>query len=160
MYKINDKVVYKGDVCIVKDIKEKYFKNIDYYVLSPINDFSLTINAPTDSKDIRTIISKEKALELIDKIPSIKLIDIDNEKYIEKEYKDMLSEQTYDGLIKIIKTAYLRNETRINNNKKISEKDDTYFKVAEQKLYDELSIALNIKPEEVKKTIINTCNKK
>ena len=29
MYKINDKVVYKGDVCIVKDIKEKYFKEFE-----------------------------------------------------------------------------------------------------------------------------------
>lgn len=36
MYKVNDLLIYKKDVCKVKEIK--YLRNLDYYVLSPIKD--------------------------------------------------------------------------------------------------------------------------
>ena len=162
MFKKNDKIVYKGDVCIIQDIKKKYYKDIDYYILSPISDTSLTINIPAnaENEDIREIISKKKALELINKIPSIDIINIENEKYIEALYKELLNNKTYDGLIKVIKTTYLRNQKRISNNKKISEKDDLYFKKAEQRLYDELSVALNLKVDDVRQKIINICKAK
>ena len=58
-------------------------------------------------------------------------------------------------LIKIIKTTYERNNNRLLNNKKISEKDDTYFKLAEKYLYNELAISLNTTSEEIKNYIIN-----
>ena len=62
---------------------------------------------------------------------------------------------THEDLIKIIKTTYLRNEKRINDNKKISEIDDTYFKKAEKYLYNEFSVVLNKTFEETKEYVNN-----
>lgn len=62
---------------------------------------------------------------------------------------------THEDLIKIIKTTYLRNKERTENNKKIREIDDSYFKKAEKYLYNEFSIVLNKSFEETKEYIIN-----
>ena len=42
-------------------------------------------------------------------------------------FTQLLNTDNHENLVKIIKTTYLRNENRINNKKKISDKDDKYF---------------------------------
>lgn len=78
---------------------------------------------------------------------------------LEVEYKRLLHEGGYEGLIKIIKTTYLRNNDRINNKRKISEKDNEYFKLAERFLYSEFSVALGISYDEAKEYVINKVKK-
>ena len=155
MYKINELVVYKKDVCKIINIKNISEKK--YYVLSPIDDESLTISVPFEKEKIflRKIISKKEAEKIINCIPNIKTIDDLNDKYIENTYKDLLNNPTYDNLIKIIKSAYIRNKFRTDNNKKTSDKDSKYFNLAEKYLYNELSVALGMNFEEVKNYIIN-----
>ena len=60
MFKEKEMLIYKKGVCIVEKILPKYLKGKDYYVLIPINDKSLKIQVPTDSNEIRNIISKEQ----------------------------------------------------------------------------------------------------
>ena len=66
---------------------------------------------------------------------------------------------THEDLIKIIKTSYLRNKERIDNNKKTTDKDNHYFNQAETYLYNEFSVVLNLSYEETKDYIINEVNK-
>lgn len=159
MYKTNDYIIYRHDVCKIKDIKE--INGNTYYVISPIDDNSLIINTPINNKMgyIRDIISKKEANEIIDSIPNIEPIDIINEKNVELTYKELLNKATFENLIKIIKTTYERNNYRLSNKKKISEKDDTYFKLAEKYLYNELATSLNITKDEVKELITQKFNK-
>lgn len=159
MFNVGDFVVYKKDVCRVIDYKEKHIKDMDYYELVPILDNSLKIVVPVDSGYLRNVISKEEAESIIDMISSIEVIDV-TDKLIENEYKRLLHEQSYEGLIKIIKTTYLRNEDRVNNKRKISEKDDNYFNLAEKYLYSEFSVSLGIPYDEVKKYVIDRVSKK
>lgn len=154
MYKIGDFVVYKRDVCKIVEIKEAYFKGLDYFVLLPLNDKTLKIQVPTNNKLLRDVISKEKVIEIINNIPSIELIKTDN-KLIENEYKRLLNSDKYEDLIKIIKTTYLRNKEREDSKKKISDKDKFYFEKAERLLYSEFSIALNITYDETKEYVAN-----
>lgn len=151
MYKIGDYLVYKKDVCLVKDIKN------DHYILTPVLDSSLTINIPAnnDLGFIRDIISPAQAELLIKSIPDIKPIDIED-RQLENEYKRLLQSGNLEDLIKIIITTYERNEKRINNNKKIGEKDNNYFKLAEKCLYNELSLSLNKTFDETKEYVINS----
>lgn len=153
MYKINDKIIYKREVCVIKTIKEKLFNNKDYYCISPITDSSLTINVPTDSDAIRETLTKEEVLNIIEEIPNIEVINSD-EKSLENVYKELLSTDDIKDLVKIIKTTYLRNQKRLATGKKIGDKDDTYFKKAEKLLYTNLSIALEMTYEECKEYVI------
>lgn len=160
MYKINDYLVYKNDVCKVKNIKKNEINGLDYYILVPTNDDSLIINVPTDNRMgyIKNIITKEEAEKLINDIPKIKPLKNIEDKYIENTYKNLIYNGTREDLIKIIKTTYLRNKERINNKKKISDKDSNYFNKAEKYLYNELSIVLNKTFDETKEYIINRVN--
>lgn len=159
MYKVGDYIVYKRDVCKVLGIKEKYYNNTDYYVLSPVRDTSLKINVPVNNKTlIRDLMTKEEVEHLIKEIPNIESLDIDD-KLIEYTYKELLKSEKHEDLIKIIKTTYLRNKDREDNNKKISEKDNNYLTLAECYLYTEFSVALNKTIEDTKNYVISTVEK-
>lgn len=158
MFKVGDIIVYKKDVCKIIEIKSKYIRDLDYYVLEPIDDMSLKIQIPKNNNFIRELISKEEIHKIIKDIPKIPVITTDD-KMIENEYKRLLQEGTHKDLISIIKTTYLRNEERKNNNKKVGEKDNNYFKLAEKYLYNEFSIVLNKTVEDTKKYIINEVEK-
>ena len=138
----------------------KKFNNEDYYLLRPIKNKSLKISTPVANKNnkIRDLIKKEEINSLIKKIPSIEIITTDD-KFIENEYKKLLTNGTHEDLIKVIKTTYLRNKKRLDNNKKIAEKDKSFFELAEKYLYNELSIVLEKTYEETKEFIINEVKK-
>ena len=155
MFKKDDYLVYGKDVCIVRDILKNYFNKEDYYLLVPIKDQSLKIKTPINDKysKIRKIISKEELENLIHTIPSVDVIE-SNDKFMEHEYKNLLATGNHLDLVKIIKTTYLRNKKRIDDNKKISEKDNNYFNLAKEYLYNEVAVVLGISYEEAKKYMI------
>lgn len=149
MFKKGNYIVYRKDVCLVNDIVE--LRGEKYYSLSPLCDESMQLKIPVNNTTglLREVISKENAEKLIDNIPNIEVLDL-NEKTIENEYQKLLASSSVEDLIKIIKTTYLRNDNRLKNGKKIGEKDDLYFKKAEQLLYTEFSISLGMSYKEAK----------
>lgn len=156
MFKKNDYVIYKRNVCIIKEINPNSYSGKEYYILVPIDDPSLKINIPVDKSNLllRNIMTKEEAEALIKKIPNIKTIN-NNNKTLEVEYKNLMNTGNLDDLISIIKTTYLRNDSRIKSGKKIADKDNDYFNRAERYLYNELSLSLNMPYEETKEYVIS-----
>lgn len=160
MFKEGDFVVYKRDVVRMVGVRTNQLNNQEYYVLVPINDDSLKIDVPVDNRlgHIRKLMTKEDIINLIKKIPSIPCIETNN-KLIENDYKNLLNEGSHESLIKIIKTTYLRNKERIDSNKKVGDKDNHYFNLAEKYLYTEISIALNVSYDEAKEYVIREVEK-
>ena len=153
MYKENDIVVYRKDVCKIIGIKK--INELDYYIMNKLDDSSLTITIPINSNLIRKVITKKEAENIINQIPNIKPLKNIDDKYMESKYKELLHNGSYEDLITIIKSAYLRNSNRIKNSKRVSERDTKYFDLAEKYLYTELSIALDITIDETQNYIIN-----
>lgn len=155
MFKIGEYVVYKRDLCIIKDITDN-----KYYKLAIIDDDTLTISVPVENKLslLRYPISIDEANNLISKINSIKPLNL-NEKLLENAYKDLMKTNKHEDLIKIIKTTYLRNKERLDNGKKIGDKDQTFFEQAEKYLYNELSYVLNMSYYDCKNYIIECVTK-
>ena len=156
MFNVSDYLVYGKKVCKVKEIIN--IKEEPYYVLVPTQEESLTIKIPTKSNKIRKIITKEEIDKLMKRIKDINIIQTD-EKYLDSEYKKCLAEDTYEGLIKVIKTTYLKNKKRIDENKKTTDRDMKYFEKAEEYLYNELRIPLNLSFEETKKYVVDKVKK-
>lgn len=158
MFKEKDYIVYKRNVCKI----DSFYETKDgkkYYNLIPIDDSGLKIKLPIDNKNIRKIISKKEIEKIIKSIKDIDIIDEPNKKLLEYQYKELLMNGDYKSLVKIIKTTYLRNKERINNNKKTSDMDEYYFKEAERILYNEFSVALNMNYNETKDYIISEVDK-
>ena len=155
MFKIGDYVIYRRDLCMIKDITDN-----KYYKLSLTDDDSLSISVPIDNKFnyLRYPISISEANEIISKIPDIEPIKT-NDKLLEGVYKELMKTNKHEDLIKIIKTTYLRNKERLDSGKKVGDKDQTFFKQAEKYLYNELAYVLNMGYDDCKKYIIECVTK-
>lgn len=150
MKKIGEYIVNRKQVCKIEDIVTSRGKT--YYSLAPIGDKTLKIKVPVDSTLLRDLITKEELEKLLLDIPSIDAID-DTDKMIENKYKELLKSGTHADLVKVIKTTYLRNKRRAENNKKLSEKDNDYNKRAEKYFYNEISVILGLNFDKTKEYI-------
>ena len=158
MYKINDYVVYKREVCKIIDVNKSYYKGLDYYVLSVLNDETLKLQVPVDNNSIRPLMSKKDITNLIKKIPDIEIISC-NDKLLEIEYKNKMKSENVEDLISIIKTTYLRNKKRLDNKKKTALKDNDFFEIAEKYLYTEIAVVFKISYNEAKEYVIGEVSK-
>ncbi len=158
MFQVGDYLVYKRDVCIVDEIKENYMNGLDYFVLIPERDSSLKIQIPKDSSFIRKLITKKDVEKIIQEIPNIGVIEAED-KLLEQEYKKLLNSGLHEDLIKVIKTTYLRNKKRVENKKKIGDKDNFYLEQAENDLYGEFGRVLGLSLEETKEYVIDKVEK-
>lgn len=149
MLKVGDYVIYQEQVCQIKEQKINEFTNLESFILVPVTDSSLKLNVPVNNPNIKNLMTKEEIKNLIALMPSIPLIDIED-KLLENEYKRLYHSGSKEDLIRIIKTTYRRNQERLNNNKKISEKDNKYFTLAENLLYSEIATVFGISLEEAK----------
>lgn len=154
MYKINDYVIYKREVCVVKDLKK--INNQDYYTLENKEDTSLKISIPVSQETqlLRHLATFDEISNTLDHINEIPTLDI-NERNLEEQYKLLLQGTTIENLIKIIKTAYIRNEIRKNNHKHLSDTDTSYQELAEQFLFNEIAYAMNISYDAAKELVFN-----
>lgn len=160
MFQKGDYVICGNNgICCVQDVTTLDISGVDkkrkYYLLKPVFQSTSTVYVPLDAADksIRKASSRQEADELIQSIPNIPLIPLADEKTLERTYKEYMHEGSCIAWIKLIKTIYLRKEKRILKGCKVTAVDSRYFKLAEDFLYGELSVALNISRDEVRNYI-------
>ncbi len=161
MFEVGEYIIYgvKG-VCQVEDITHIDISGADknrlYYVLSPMGNGSGKIYAPTDNQKVmmRKVITREEANRLIGELPQIELLWVPDDKQREAKYKEALSTCDYRAWVSIVKTVYLRRQERVAQGKKITALDERYMRTAENELYSELSLALDIPKDEMEDYIM------
>ena len=120
-----------------------------YYVLRPggETDGKIFTSVEGGKQVLRGIITREEAERLIDEIPSIETLSIENEKFREDSYKKCIRTCECRDLLRIIKTIYVRKQARLSHGKKTTATDERYLKLAEDHLYSEFSMLLDIPKE-------------
>lgn len=158
-------VVGNKGVCAVEDITTLNISGVDkereYYILKPVYMSGSTVYVPVDTanESMRRVLTKEEAKQLIDGIPEIPLITIANDKLLEQEYRGCMKSNCCEEWIKIIKTIYLRKQKRMEAGRKVTAVDAKYFRIAEDNLYGELAVVLNIPRNEVQEYITSEIDK-
>lgn len=166
MFKKGEYVVCgnKG-VCVVEDVTTLNISGVDkereYYILKPVYTSGSTVYVPVDStkESIRKVLEKDEANKLISGIPDIPLITIANDKLLEQEYRGCMKSNNCEEWVKIIKTIYLRKQKRLEAGRKVTAVDAKYFRIAEDNLYGELAISLDMPREEVESYITSEMEK-
>ncbi len=160
MYSKGDYVVYgHNGICRIEDISNPGFAGTDsrkkYYVLEPVNQKGSKIYSPVDSNRVpmRAVMTKKEAEKLIDQIPDVKELWINNEKTREEGYKEAMFSNDPVKWVMIIKTLYFRQIARSHEGKKITATDERYLKLAEDSLYGELAFALKKQQGEMEEYI-------
>ncbi len=142
-------------VCTVEDITTLDISGVDkkkkYYILKPRYVTASTVYVPVDSAatSMRTVLTREEAETLIHSIPEIPVLEIKNEKMVEQDYKTCMKSNCCDEWVKLIKTIYERKQKRLQAGRKETAVDSKYFKIAEDNLYGELAVALDMERGEV-----------
>lgn len=156
MFEKGDYIVYGArGICQVMDITTADMDGVPedklYYVLYPCYEKESKIMTPVkENKTImRGILSSDEAHQLIENIPSIEVIWIDDHKKREVLYKEALKTGKCQDLISVIKTLYLQKQDRLAQGKKTLTLDERYLKIAEESLYSELAISLGIPREDM-----------
>lgn len=131
MYLVGEYIVYgTSGVCKVEAVGSMQMSGVNkdklYYTLAPLY-----------------------SKELIEQIPTIELLWVADEKRREDIYKTALRTCDCREWIKIIKTLYLRKISRIAEGKKVTVSDGKYLHMAEERLYEELALALDMDKDEV-----------
>lgn len=152
-------------VCVVEDITTLNISGVDrerkYFILKPVYMAGSTVYVPVDSsgESMRKILSHEEAKRLIEMLPEIPLITIANDKLLEQEYRNCLKSNSCEEWVKIIKTIYLRKQKRLEAGRKVTAVDAKYSRIAEDNLYGELAVSLNLARNDVEEYIIREIDK-
>lgn len=161
MFQVGDYVIYGNNgVCRIENVGPMEMMDMPkerlYYTLAPVSSNAGKIFTPVDNAKvvIRAVITREEAQKLIDDIKDIDELWIADERRRENVYKEAMAKCDLREFVKIIKTIYLRKQSRIAAGKKLTAADERYFHMAEESLYGELAIPLEMEKEEVKKYVV------
>lgn len=152
-------------VCSIEDIATLDIAGVDkereYYILKPIYMTASTvyISVDTAGESLRKVLTKEEAEEFIQDIPNIPMITVANDKMLEQEYRGCMKDNCCEGWVKVIKTIYQRKQKRLEAGRKLTALDNRYSKLAEESLYGELAVALDMPKESIEAHIANELDK-
>ena len=76
-----------------------------------------------------------------------------NEKLSEQTYRECLRTGSCEEWVRILKTICLRKEKRLKAGRKVTAVDAKYFRMAEDSLYGELAVALDMNRKELEEYI-------
>lgn len=158
MFSIGEKIMYGGTgVCVIEDITENKLSGMDqprtYYVLRPLYQ-SGTIQTPVDNDKIpiRPVLTRTQAEELVDGIPDIPatICYEKNLSALRNHYQQQLSSFECVDLIRMTKSIYAKKKEVESRQKKIGMTDEKFLRRAEDLLFGELAVALDISRDSVK----------
>ncbi len=160
MYKINDLIVYgKTGVCKITDITVPENISLDrnqlYYVLQPLYQDYL-IYTPVNTKVfMRPIISAEDAERLIEMIPTTQAEAYYNGhiQALSQHYAAIIEAYNCEDLIELTMSIYAKEQVFKQQKRKLGQIDQRYMKQAEELLFGEIAVALDMPIDEVQKYI-------
>lgn len=156
MYSVGQYVVCgnKG-VCTVENITTLDISGVDkakeYYILKPLYVSASTLYIPVETamNSVRSIMTKEEATHFVENISQIKVLDLPNEKMVEQEYRNTMKSNSCEEWARVAKTIRERKQRRLAAGRKETTVDGRYLKLAEENLFGELAVALEIPRSEV-----------
>jgi CarD family transcriptional regulator len=130
-------------------------KEKEYYILKPLYQAGSTVYVPVGAprESMRAVLNREEARKLIEAIPDIPVLEIQNDKLSEEAYKKCMKTNECEEWVKVLKTIYLRKQKRLQAGRKVTAVDARYSHRAEESLYGELAVALDIARETVESYI-------
>ena len=156
MFNVGEYIVYgTSGVCKVEDVTTMDMDGVPkdrlYYILKPVYMSKSTIMTPVDNTKVvmRAVMTKDEVNSLIDDMDHIETESVNDDKKRGERCKSTLASCESRELVRMIKSLNSRNQRRIAQGKKLTSGDERYFHMAEDSLYGEMAVTLNIDKSEV-----------
>lgn len=161
MFEIGDYVLNATNgICKISEIVELDMSgdkacSSHIFYSCPVEEENDRVYIPVDNADkrIRKVITQDEALAVLDRVPEIEALAVNNEKERETRYKEAVRSCEPDSVISLLKCLHIRNEQRAQAGKKSTAVDERYGKMAEHNLNAELAFVLEKDKQEIKDII-------
>ena len=166
MYQVGDRIIYGSNgVCVIEEIKmiEVPHTNEEkaYYSIKPFYQ-ECRISVPVDTKMfMRPVISREEAQALIAHIPNVDAQPYFNTalRQLQEYYEKKLSTHSCADLIELTVSLHRKKAQVLAQKRKFGAIDERYMKRAEDLLFGELSVALDVPKSEIRTRITSELEK-
>ncbi len=160
MYQVGEKIIYGSNgVCIIEEIKMIEVPRTDeekaYYIIKPMFQ-ECRISVPVDTKMfMRPIISAEEAQALIEGLPLVEAQPYFNTalRQLQDYYEKKIATHDCGTLAEMLIALYRKREQMLSQKRKFGAIDERYMKRAEELLFGELSVVLELTKAEVRQAI-------
>ena len=157
MFDVGDYIIYGSNgVCKITNVGPMKVSGLSkdklYYTLIPCYIRDSEIFTPVDNERVvmRRVMTKDEANQFVNDIDTIGKLKIIEEKKRELEYRQAVLSCDPKILVELMKTIKERMDKRVADGKKITASDAKYFHIAEEGLFGELAVSLELKKDEVK----------
>ena len=165
-FNIGDLVVYgTTGICKVEDIVDQQAPGTDtvmpYYVLEPVIRGGL-IKTPVNTRLLmRNAIGKDEAERILGVVPTLipEILDSMSVQQLTETYSALVETHRLEDLAKLAMSIYRRKVTPERQRCKYGRVDVKYMKLAEELFCGELSVALGISYDEMKKAFAEAASK-
>lgn len=157
MFQKGEFIVYGNlGVCKINDIVTRKFEGLTeshpYYVLEPLYQGGV-LYVPADNPKIflRAVISADEANQLIDDIPNMKreAFHSRSAQELSAHYEQAIRSHSCRDLLQLTLSIYSKKKALRSQNKKFGRVDEHFMRQAEEALYGELAVALQIPKDQV-----------
>lgn len=137
-------------VCMVEDITTLNISGVDkereYYILKPVYSPGSTVYVPISSgeESLRKVLSHEEAERLLDEVPLLSPLVVENDKLLEQEYRSCMKTNNCKEWARMLKTICFRRQKRLEEGRKQTAVDAKYFRLVCENLYGELAVSLSM----------------
>lgn len=160
MYQAGDRIIYGSNgACVIEEIKMMEVPHTDekkaYYIIKPCYQ-ECRISAPVDTRVfMRPIISADEARSLIDGIPRVDAQPYYNNvlRQLQEYYDTKINSHSCADLVELTVSLYRKKVIMQEQKRKFGAIDERYLKRAEDLLFGELAVALEIQKNEVRQFI-------
>lgn len=162
MFEIGEYIVYGNTgVCKVAEMTTMQVPGTKddklYYALEPVYDKGCRLFTPVDNQKVamRPVMTRQEADLLIERMKDIDTLWVNDEKNREQIYKEAVRTCDSEEWVRMIKTLYIRKQSRLAAGKKVTSSDAKYLHLAEESLYGELSIVMGIPKDQVEEYLVS-----
>lgn len=166
VYKINEYVMCRYDVCKIIDIRDMSFAGIGerkYYIVAPLNEESSRIYIPADSDDIdsamRRMLTIDEINEIIEQSRNLELAWIDESKERVSRFDKILQNGDTAEIIWLIKALKEQKKQVESEGKKLCAGDSRVLETARKIISEEFAFVLGLEKNEVEPYIADRTEK-
>lgn len=148
MFHVGDFIIYsEHGICQIDDICEKTFFGVtrSYYILHPLDDPQLTINAPVDNEQVVMLkmMERDEAEAVLHSFQSLgaKWIEKTNDRL--RTYAERVKTGNRKEVANIVNTMMRKQIEVERNGRKLSNSDCKLLDSIQNILFNELAISLN-----------------
>ena len=155
MFEINSQVMYgRTGACQIKEITngDLFGKpESKFYILMPLFSNGMSIITPVDAPKVamRELMTRQEVLDLIDAVKGQEPVWEYDEKVRNARFLAAMNSGLCDELLTVIHLITKNNEEMLANGRKLSQNDASILKDAKKLLYEEFSLSLAIRPDQV-----------